>query len=49
MGDWLDLLAVCVNECMRRKWLENGLGYVVYVHYMSIKVLVSIIITVSYL
>ena len=33
MGDWLDLLAVCVNEWMRRKWLENGLGYNVYAHY----------------
>ena len=34
MVDWLDLLPVCVNEWMRRKWLENGLGYNVYVHYM---------------
>ena len=22
MGDWLDLLAVCVNEWKRRKWLK---------------------------
>ena len=33
MGDWLDLHAVCVNEWMSRKCLENGLGYNVYVHY----------------
>ena len=33
MGDWLDLYAVCVNEWIRRKWLENGLGYNVYVHF----------------
>ena len=33
MGDWLDLLAVCVNEWMGREWLEYGLGYTVYVHY----------------
>ena len=31
MGDWLDLLAVCVNEWMRRKWLKNVLGYNVYI------------------
>ena len=33
MGDWLDLHAVYVNECMRRKWLENDMSYNVYVHY----------------
>ena len=33
MGDWLDLHAVCVNKWMRRKWLEYGLSYNVYVHY----------------
>ena len=37
MGDWLDLHAVCVNEWMRRKWLENGLGYTVYIHYTLIQ------------
>ena len=36
MGDWLDLLAVCVNEWMRKNWLENGLGYIVYLHYSTI-------------
>ena len=33
MGDWLDLHAVCVNEWMSRKCLENGLSYNVYFHY----------------
>ena len=33
MGDWLDLLAFCVNEWMRRKWLEYDMSYNVYVHY----------------
>ena len=32
IGDWLDLLAVSVNEWMRINWLEKGLGYNVYVH-----------------
>ena len=35
MGDWLNLHAVCVNEWMSRKCLENGLSYNVYVHYKS--------------
>ena len=33
MGGWLDLLAVCVNEWTRRKWLEYDMSYNVYVHY----------------
>ena len=36
MGDWLDLHAVCVNEWMSRKFLENGLSYNVYVHYNGV-------------
>ena len=37
MGDWLDLHAVCVNEWMSRKCLENGLSYNVYVHYTPLE------------
>ena len=30
------LLAAYANEWMRRKWLENGIGYNVYVHFTYI-------------
>ena len=44
MGDWLDMLAVCVNEWMRRKWLENGLGYNVYVHYWLLYIILDLVV-----
>ena len=33
MGDWTELLKLCLNERMKRTRLTNDLGYNVYVRY----------------
>ena len=39
--EWTELHKLCLNEWMKRKWLDNGLGYNVYVHYNTIDTLLE--------